>query len=140
MMMAEREIYITEYDMERLMTLIEGTRIKARRNRENLDMLEKELLRGKLVSLENVPKDVVTMNSKVIIRDLENDELTTYDLVFPAEANISDNKVSVLAPLGMALLGYRIGDIIEWKMPSGVKKLQVKDVLYQPEAAGRFDL
>jgi len=140
MMMAEREIYITEYDMERLMTLIEGTRIKARRNRENLDMLEKELLRGKLVSPENVPKDVVTMNSKVIIRDLENDELTTYDLVFPAEANISDNKVSVLAPLGMALLGYRIGDIIEWKMPSGVKKLQVKDVLYQPEAAGRFDL
>ncbi len=138
--MAEREIYITEYDMERLMTLIEGTRIKARRNRENLDMLEKELLRGKLVSPENVPKDVVTMNSKVIIRDLENDELTTYDLVFPAEANISDNKVSVLAPLGMALLGYRIGDIIEWKMPSGVKKLQVKDVLYQPEAAGRFDL
>ena len=138
--MAQREIYITQFDMDRLMTLIEGARRNSKRNKENLDVLEKELLRGKLVSPENVPGDVITMNSEVIIRDLETNEETTYILAFPSNSNISANKISILAPLGMALLGYRVGDTIEWQMPSGIKKLKVIKVLYQPEAAGHFDL
>jgi regulator of nucleoside diphosphate kinase len=60
--------------------------------------------------------------------------------VFPSRANIADNKLSIMAPLGMALLGYRKGDIVKWTVPSGVKKLRVDDIIYQPEAAGDYHL
>jgi regulator of nucleoside diphosphate kinase len=63
-----------------------------------------------------------------------------YTLVFPSKANIADNKLSIMAPLGMALLGYRKGDIVKWTVPSGVKKLRVDDIIYQPEAAGDYHL
>ena len=138
--MAARDIYITEFDMDRLMSMIEGAQTGAKRNKEHLAELERELLRGKLVEPEQIPRDVITMNSKVIICDRETGEKTTYTLVFPADANLEQNKLSILAPLGTALLGYRKGDIIEWEMPSGVKKIEVLDILYQPEAAGKFDL
>ncbi|HOD65029.1 MAG TPA: GreA/GreB family elongation factor, partial [Smithellaceae bacterium] len=84
--------------------------------------------------------DVITMNSKVIITDTESGEKTTYTLVFPSAANISENKLSIMAPLGMALLGYRTGDIIEWPVPSGVRKLKVDKIIYQPEASGDYHL
>ena len=63
-----------------------------------------------------------------------------YTLVFPSKANIADNKLSIMAPLGLALLGYRKGDIVKWTVPSGVKKLRVDDIIYQPEAAGDYHL
>jgi len=138
--MAVRDIYITEFDMDRLTSMIEGAQTGAKRNKEHLAELEKELLRGKLVSPDEIPRDVITMNSKVSVLDLETGEETTYTLVFPADADISRHKLSILAPLGTALLGYRKNDIIEWKMPSGAKKIKVIDILYQPEAAGQFDL
>jgi regulator of nucleoside diphosphate kinase len=64
----------------------------------------------------------------------------TYTLVFPSAANIAENKLSVLAPLGMALLGYRKGDVIKWPVPSGIRKLKVDEIVYQPEAAGDYHL
>ena len=64
----------------------------------------------------------------------------TYTLVFPTAANISENKLSILAPLGMALIGYRKGDTIKWPVPSGIKKLKVTEIIYQPEAAGDYSL
>jgi hypothetical protein len=59
-----------------------------------------------------------------------------YTLVFPNEADIEQNRISVLAPIGIAMLGYRVGDILEWPVPSGLSRLKVKEVLYQPEASG----
>jgi regulator of nucleoside diphosphate kinase len=138
--MTERKIHITRYDMDRLTELIDGLRLSPKANQANLDLLEKELYRGVLVDPQQIPHDVITMNSKVIITDTESGEKTTYTLVFPSSANISENKLSIMAPLGMALLGYRTGDIIEWPVPSGVRKLKVDKIIYQPEASGDYHL
>ena len=138
--MAERTIHITKFDMDRLVELIEGLRLSPKANRANLDLLEKELYRGMLVDPQNIPQDVITMNSKVSVTDTTSGEKMTYTLVFPSAANITDNKLSILAPLGMALLGYRMGDIIEWSVPSGIRKLRVDEIVYQPEAAGDYHL
>ena len=138
--MAERTIHITKFDMDRLVELIEGLRLSPKANRANLDLLEKELYRGVLVDPQNIPQDVITMNSKVSVTDTTSGEKMTYTLVFPSAANITDNKLSILAPLGMALLGYRMGDIIEWSVPSGIRKLRVDEIVYQPEAAGDYHL
>ncbi len=139
-MMAVRTIFVTKYDMERLLELIEGVRSTSRYNKANIDILEKELCDGVLVDSADVPHDVITMNSKVNITDVESGEKMTYTLVFPSEANIAENKLSILVPLGMALIGYREGDIIEWPVPSGVRKIRVDHVVYQPEAAGDYSL
>jgi regulator of nucleoside diphosphate kinase len=76
----------------------------------------------------------------VSVTDTTSGEKMTYTLVFPSAANITDHKLSILAPLGMALLGYRMGDIIEWSVPSGIKKLRVDEIVYQPEASGDYHL
>lgn len=138
--MAGRTIHITKFDMDRLLELIEGVRSSPKFNKVNLDLLEKELYSGILVDPTDVPRDVITMNSTISVTDTESGEKTTYTLVFPSEANISENKLSILAPLGMALIGYRKGDIIEWPVPSGVRKLKVDEIIYQPEAAGNYSL
>jgi regulator of nucleoside diphosphate kinase len=138
--MAGRVIHITKYDMDRLLDLIEGLRATPKAAKLNLDLLETEINEGILVEPENVPEDVITMNSKVNVTDIDSGEKMTYMLVFPSEANISKNKLSILAPLGMALLGYRKGDIIEWAVPSGMRKLRVEEIIYQPEAAGDYHL
>jgi regulator of nucleoside diphosphate kinase len=126
--------------MDRLNELIDGLRLSPKANQANLDLLENELYRGVLVDPQDIPHDVITMNSKVSITDTDSGEKMTYTLVFPSAANIAENKLSVLAPLGMALLGYRKGDAIEWPVPSGVRKLKVDEIIYQPEAAGDYHL
>jgi regulator of nucleoside diphosphate kinase len=138
--MAVRTIHITKFDMDRLLELIEGVRATPKHNKVNLDLLEKELYSGILVDPVNVPKDVITMNSTVSVTDTESGEKMTYTLVFPSAANIADHKLSILAPLGMALIGYRKGDTIEWPVPSGIRKLKVTEIIYQPEAAGDYSL
>ena len=86
-----------------------------------------------------MPNDVITMNSQVRLRDLDSGEEMIYTIVFPHEANIQKNKVSILAPVGVALLGYRLGDVVEWPMPGGkIRRLEIQDILYQPEAAGDY--
>jgi regulator of nucleoside diphosphate kinase len=79
------------------------------------------------------------MNSKAEIRDLNTKETMTYTLVFPLDANIDEGKISILAPLGTAILGYRVGDEFEWEVPSGKRRLRIEKILYQPEAAGDYD-
>jgi regulator of nucleoside diphosphate kinase len=138
--MAERSIHITKFDMDRLVEIIEGLRLTPKANQANLDLLEKELYRGVLVDPQDIPHDVITMNSRVSVTDTASGEKTIYTLVFPSAANITNNKLSILAPLGIALLGYRSGDIIEWTVPSGVRKLRVDEIIYQPEAAGDYHL
>ena len=80
-----------------------------------------------------VPKDVVRMNSRVRVLDFDTRRKGLYTLVFPEEANISQGFVSVLAPLGIALLGRRKGDVIEAKVPGGIRKLRVEQVWHGPE-------
>jgi len=101
-----------------------------------LQDLEAELNRGKIIKSQDIPQDIITMNSEVHLRDLNTKEEITYQLVFPYQADASQGRVSILAPIGTALLGYSVGDIIEWKVPAGVAKLQVEKIIYQPEANG----
>jgi regulator of nucleoside diphosphate kinase len=138
--MTEREILITGYDMDRLRDLIEVIREYRGNVKAQITELERELDRGKIVDSKNIPPDVITMNSAVQLRDLDSEEDLVFKLVFPSDANVKENKISILAPIGTALLGYRVGDIIEWEVPAGRRKLEIKKVIYQPEASKHFHL
>lgn len=138
--MEKRRIYINAFDKTRLMKLIEHNDILRNPDKNYLFELEKELNRGEIVEPKDIPKDVITMNSSVHLKDLDSGEEITYTLVFPGISDISENKISILAPIGTALIGYRVGDIIEWKVPAGLRRLKVEEILYQPEAAGDYDL
>ncbi len=136
--MRKRAIHITDFDMQRLRQLLEGTRLWNKKDRFYLEKLEEELDRAIQVSSREVPPDVVTMNSEVLVRDLDTGKEMTYRLVFPGDADIEQGKISILAPVGTALIGFRTGDTVEWKVPSGVRRLRVERVIYQPEAAGDY--
>jgi regulator of nucleoside diphosphate kinase len=130
------KIYITEFDLKRLKGLIQYARESwSKRVAQHLEELDEELERAEVVKPEEVPADVITMNSSFRLRDLETGEEVVYTLVFPAKADSSSGKISVLAPIGTAVLGYRMGDVVEWQVPAGMKKFKVEAILYQPEAA-----
>jgi regulator of nucleoside diphosphate kinase len=135
--MKQHNIFITETDMEKLRRLLDSVRSSASKDHEHLAMLEEELDRANVVSAGRIPADVVTMNSKVRMTDLATGKEMTYILVFPRDADFSQRKISVLAPIGTAVLGYRAGDVIEWNVPGGRRKLRVEEILHQPEAAER---
>lgn len=140
-MARQTNIFITEPDYERLTKLIEIARERnGDANREYVDRLEDELDRAEVVQQQEIPADVITMRSKVRLKDLGTSEEMIYRLVFPTEANYDEGKISVLAPIGTAMLGYRSGDVIEWQVPSGVRRLSVEEVLYQPESKGEYHL
>ena len=133
-------IHITKSDYERLSALIEKTRERDPMDRENLKKLETELDRAEIVDAKDISKKVITMRSRVRLKDLVSGKANTYSLVFPSEADFSQGKISVLAPIGTAILGYKSGDTIEWPVPSGVRKLKIDKILYQPEATGNYEL
>jgi regulator of nucleoside diphosphate kinase len=133
-------IYITELDYNRLNGLIERTRERNGTDREYLNKLEAELDRAEIIDPKDLPADVITMRSKVRLKDLVSGESNTYSLVFPTEADFAEGKISVLAPIGTAILGFRKGNTIEWQVPSGLRRLKVEEVLYQPESAGDHNL
>lgn len=140
-MSKKTNLYITKPDYERLTKLIEIAREReSETNCEYLDRLENELDRAEMVQQQDIPADVITMRSTVRVKDLDTSEEMIYRLVFPTEANYDEGKISVLAPIGTAMLGYRRGDVIEWQVPSGVRKLSVEEVLYQPESKGEYHL
>lgn len=92
----------------------------------------------KMISPMDIPEDVITMNSKVSFKDLDSAKIMTYSLVFPKDADIALNRISILAPIGTALIGHSVGDTIIWRVPAGLKKLKVETILYQPGAAGIY--
>ncbi|MBU7006998.1 nucleoside diphosphate kinase regulator [Phosphitispora fastidiosa] len=135
-----RQIFITEVDKNRLQKLIDEVKEFTPGNKGYLENLERELSRALVVDSKMVPPDVITMNSKVVLKDLESGEEMTYTLVYPADAELLENKVSVMAPIGTAILGYSVGNVIEWEVPGGMVQLRVERILYQPEAAGDLEL
>ena len=111
--MPERTLYITAIDKERLHELIISTRKNAAESEIHLRDLEAELEKAIIVQSKDIPKDIVTMDSQVCIKDLDTQEEIVYTIVFPAYSDIKQNRISVLSPVGTALLGYRVGDDIE---------------------------
>lgn len=135
-----RAIYITEVDLQRLGELVGVARSCSELDQASLAALQAELDRASIVSSQEVPADVITMHSQVRIRDLGTGEEMVFALVYPRGANLEQGKISVMSPLGTALLGYRAGDVLDWRVPDGVRRLQIMEVEYQPEAAGHFHL
>lgn len=127
-------IVITKQDQDRLLRLIEQS------NSETLARLEEEIERAEIVSPSAVPSDVVTMNSDVVYEDLSSGKRRTVRLVYPKDADAALGRVSIFAPVGMALIGLRAGQEIEWPTPGGSRSVRVVDITYQPEAQGDFDL
>lgn len=135
-----RKIYITDNDMNRLEELLEVANTLNGRDNKHLEELARELERAEVVESIEIPPKVITMNSVVVLRDLETGEDKQFTLVFPRDSNIDLNKVSILAPVGTAMLGCSIGHVITWKAPAGARKMRVEKILYQPEAAGDYHL
>jgi len=132
-------IHITTQNKQRLEDLLVEVQASDPRKHGDLKALTQELRRAVIVDPKNVFRDVITMNSRAEMRDLESRETVAFTLVFPSEANIDEEKISVLAPIGAGMLGYRVGDEFEWNVPGGLRRMKVTKVEYQPEAAGDFD-
>ncbi|HEU4685800.1 MAG TPA: nucleoside diphosphate kinase regulator [Nitrospira sp.] len=139
--MEPRDIYITEFDLARLKELVHvGIMFKeANREHPHLEALQHELDRAHIVEPTAIPSDVVTMNSRVRLKNLDPGQESELTLVFPSNADLEHHKISVLAPVGTAILGCRVGDSVDWPVPAGIRKMAIEEVLYQPEAAGRYD-
>ncbi|ETS32895.1 MULTISPECIES: nucleoside diphosphate kinase regulator [Photorhabdus] len=134
--MTKPAIIINELDAERLDSLLEQP---AFADTSIADALNEELDRAEIVPPAEIPSDVVTMNSRVRFLDLTSSEERVRTLVYPASLQDSSDQLSVMAPLGAALLGLRIGDEISWKLPNGEEtRVKVLELLYQPEAAGEY--
>ncbi|WP_417335875.1 nucleoside diphosphate kinase regulator [Halobacteriovorax marinus] len=128
-------IFITEKDYLRLTNLMESS------TSHNLEDLEVELDRASIISDNEVPNDLVTMNSKIKFLDLKTNKDSIITIVYPQDANTNEAKISIFAPLGSALIGLKKNQKISWKFPNGkTKSLKVLEVLYQPEAAEDWHL
>lgn len=130
---------MTEFDLRRLDALFERIRNQVKPP-PTLTVLEREVAQALVVNPEQVPATVVTMNSEVEVVDLETEERRSLTVVFPSMAAIEAGRVSVLAPLGTALIGSCEGARVAWHTPRGPRQLKIERVVYQPEASGRFDL
>ncbi|HET6676394.1 MAG TPA: nucleoside diphosphate kinase regulator [Nitrospiraceae bacterium] len=133
-----RELYITETDLNRLTELVHtgpGSRKKDDKSRLTL---EQTLDHAQVVEPTAVPETVVTMNSTARVLDMATGQERVCTVVFPKDANLEENRISVLAPLGTAMLGCQVGDVIEWRPPGGAREVRILEMLYQPEAAGHY--
>ena len=130
--MAERpSLYLTHEDLERLSNLVDS-------QGGRFPKLEGELVRAAVVARDEIPRDVVTMNSRVVFENETTGERREVTLVYPGEADIDAGKISILVPVGTALLGLRVGQSIDWELPSGEKhRYRIIDVPYQPESSRR---
>lgn len=132
----EHSITVTDHDYEKLLQCLQDARYSANVPSTAITKLGDELKKAVKVPSKKVTTNVVTMNSRVAIEDLGSKREFELTIVYPSNANIAEKRVSVLAPIGTALLGYTEGSIVEWEMPNGIKKLLIKKILYQPEANG----
>lgn len=125
-------ILIARNDHEKLSRLVANRLAADSSDREYLESLESELDRAEIVDSGDLPADVVAMNTEVTLRDLDTGDTKVYRLVYPTQTS-TRNAISVLAPIGTAMLGYRVGDTIRWQVPRGIRRLEILQVLPQTE-------
>jgi regulator of nucleoside diphosphate kinase len=131
MMMTDRQIVISEPNARVLRSLLH-TRNAAPHDQEHLQELRAELDRALVMDASQVSPTVVTLHAAVRVRDLESGQRQEVTVVSPVEADVSAGRISVLAPLGTALIGYREGDVVERLMPGGLRRLLIEAVLQAP--------
>ncbi|MCO5399995.1 nucleoside diphosphate kinase regulator [Ralstonia soli] len=129
-------IYLTELDLTRL----ENAAVRAGNSSALAELVDDLIARANVVPGNKIPADVVTMNSVVRVVDDAGAE-QEWTLVYPEEANVSSAKLSVLSPMGAALLGARAGKSVKYSSPNGAQhSLRIERVAFQPEASGQHTL
>lgn len=136
--MKQNTIYVTRADADKLKTAIWEAQGTEYRGSLYIQKLKAELGRATIIEPQDTPPDVITMNSKASLLDIETGETMDFTLVLPDQADINLGKISVLAPIGTGMLGCRVGDTFEWDTPGGKRTLRVTKIVYQPEASGNF--
>lgn len=120
-------IVLSRSDVHRLRAIL-GAHRGSLRDRMHMNDLFEELEQARILDEDHMTADIVTIDSEVRVRDSATGVSDDYVLVPPAQADLATSRVSVLAPLGTALLGYREGDEVEWPMPGGVRRLRIEKV------------
>lgn len=128
-------IVLTDHDVQRLETMLESAQY---RDAPGAESLRGELERARVVESQKLPRDVISMNSTAECVDESNGRTHALTLVYPRQADAAQGRISVLAPVGAALLGMKVGQSIDWPAPSSTLRLRVTAVRYQPEAAGEY--
>ena len=134
------KIIITRNDFSRIQKSIDYAKSMNSIRKNEVENLINELHSAVIVEPHEVPGDVVTMNSSVKIRFPGSNKSMQFQIVYPGDANIRENKISIFSPVATALIGYKAGDEIDWIVPSGLTKIRIEEIVYQPEAAGDFHL
>jgi len=124
--MNHRPIYISHDDNAKLRLLLSVASYSNRNS--SLAMLRQELDRAIVVDASAIDPAIVTMNSSVQLEDVATGEIDEYTLTFPERANVEQRLLSVLAPIGTAILGYREGDEVSWTTPGGVRQIRIRRV------------
>ncbi|MCZ4695593.1 nucleoside diphosphate kinase regulator [Ancylomarina euxinus] len=119
--------------------IVDAKRIKSISDIEAKELIT-ELNSAKIVEPQAVPSNLVTMNSVVKLSFLNNNKHVQFRIVYPDEANLKDHRISIFSPIATALIGYKVGDVIDWIVPAGLTQLKIDEIVYQPEAAGNFNL
>lgn len=119
-------IYITQPDHAKLRLLL-ATALSHNPNAAH-QKLREELDRAVVIDPSAMPADVVTMESNVEFEDVETHEVENYIISFPERANVEEKRLSILAPIGTALIGYRVGEVVSWSTPGGVRQLKIRRV------------
>jgi regulator of nucleoside diphosphate kinase len=135
------QILLTERDAARLESALRHSQQQNPRSAGGVETLEALLDSAQVVPATAVMPDVVTMNSRVMVEDLADGRRYSVTIVYPTEADPDLNRVSVVSPVGLAMLGARAGERVTVDVPTAARReLLIRGLEFQPEAAGRFDL
>jgi regulator of nucleoside diphosphate kinase len=136
-----REICLTELDVVRIESMLHDTRFRMPDERSSIDALEQRLDAARIVHQTSIEPHVVTMNSVVLLTDCATSAESELTLVYPKDADPHRSRVSVLSPMGRALIGACVGDHVRITVPGQPDRtFLVTAVPYQPEASGRYDI
>ena len=133
-------LIINRLDYERIKKSIADAKLFKSVSPSDAEKLLNELNNAKIVEPEAIPSNVVTMNSIVKLSFLNNNKQITFQIVYPDKANVKENTISIFSPIATALIGYKVNEEIEWIVPAGLTRIRVDEIIYQPEAAGDFNL
>ena len=135
----ERKMVITINDYQRLLGLIEFASLTGKMP-GIISKLYQGLVNAKMLPQTNISSDVVTMNSRILLKDILNEREAEVTITYPQDADNRERKISIFSSIGVALLGRKVGDVVSWTTPKGMGEFQILEVIYQPEAVGDFSL
>ncbi len=134
-----RRRLITDTDYERLDSILINPPMELRKS-DILKEFSVEFLSADIRSQKEISSRVITMNTRVLLKEINSQKEVEVTITYPKDANSHERKISVFSKVGLALLGRKLGDTITWPIPGGVGQFEIIEVTYQPEAVGDYDL